>query len=171
MIGFTAQRLMALEVEGLTGAAPGERTPDGSTSATVTATGLGDARRHGGTAHPEAAQRQLLPGLPGAASPSREGADGGGAGGLRAWHLDPLGRRAGPGDGDDRHLQKSGLAALRGDRREGPSLPRPADRRRLALHLARRDLPEGTAERADCVGGGHCRRRGQYPTVAARCSA
>jgi transposase-like protein len=28
MIGFTAQRLMALEVEGLTGAAPGERNPD-----------------------------------------------------------------------------------------------------------------------------------------------
>ena len=27
MIGFTAERLMALEVEGLTGAAPGERTP------------------------------------------------------------------------------------------------------------------------------------------------
>src|ERR1700689_3908385 len=29
MIGFTAQRLMALEVEGLTGAAPGERNPEG----------------------------------------------------------------------------------------------------------------------------------------------
>ena len=28
MIGFTAQRLMALEVEGLTGAAPGERNPE-----------------------------------------------------------------------------------------------------------------------------------------------
>ena len=28
MIGFTAERLMALEVEGLTGAAYGERTPD-----------------------------------------------------------------------------------------------------------------------------------------------
>ena len=28
MIGFTAQRLMALEVENLTGAAPGERSPD-----------------------------------------------------------------------------------------------------------------------------------------------
>jgi transposase-like protein len=28
MIGFTAQRLMALEVEGLTGASPGERTPE-----------------------------------------------------------------------------------------------------------------------------------------------
>ena len=28
MIGFTAERLMALEVEGLTGAAHGERSPD-----------------------------------------------------------------------------------------------------------------------------------------------
>jgi putative transposase len=30
MIGFTAQRLMELEVEGLTGAAHGERNPDSS---------------------------------------------------------------------------------------------------------------------------------------------
>ena len=28
MIGFTAERLMAVEVEGLTGAAHGERSPD-----------------------------------------------------------------------------------------------------------------------------------------------
>ncbi len=28
MIGFTVERLMALEVEGLTGAAHGERTPE-----------------------------------------------------------------------------------------------------------------------------------------------
>ena len=42
MIGFTAERLMALEVEGLAGAAHGERTPDRiSTTATATATGSG----------------------------------------------------------------------------------------------------------------------------------
>ena len=41
MIGFTAERLMALEVEGLTGAAHGERSADRITTATATATGPG----------------------------------------------------------------------------------------------------------------------------------
>ena len=39
MIGFTAQRLMELEVEGLTSAADGERSRTGSISATATVTG------------------------------------------------------------------------------------------------------------------------------------
>ena len=37
MIGFSAQRLMELEVESLTGAPHGTRTPDASPTATVTA--------------------------------------------------------------------------------------------------------------------------------------
>ena len=41
MIGFTAQRLMELEVEGLTGAAHGERSRSGSTSAMAIGTGYG----------------------------------------------------------------------------------------------------------------------------------
>ena len=41
MIGFTAERLMALEVEGLTGAAHGERSAIVSPTATATATGPG----------------------------------------------------------------------------------------------------------------------------------
>ena len=41
MIGFTAERLMALEVEGLTGAAHGARSADRSPTATATATGPG----------------------------------------------------------------------------------------------------------------------------------
>ena len=43
MIGFTAQRLMELEVEGQTGAAHGERNPPISTSAMVIGTGY---RKH-----------------------------------------------------------------------------------------------------------------------------
>ena len=40
MIGFTAERLMALEVEGLTGAAHGEQAPSGYAEQ-ATAGGLG----------------------------------------------------------------------------------------------------------------------------------
>src|SRR6476469_2341873 len=86
MIGFTAQRLMELEVEGLTGAAHGERSPERINQRN------GYTRRHRRAAHPQAAQGQLLPGLPGAAPPGRKGARRGGAGGLCAWRLDPIGR-------------------------------------------------------------------------------
>lgn len=41
MIGFAAQRLMELEVEGQTGAAYGEKNPSVWPSATATATGSG----------------------------------------------------------------------------------------------------------------------------------
>ncbi len=61
MIGFAAQRLMELEVGGLTGAAHGEKNPSGWPSATGIVTGLADAGRHRRAAHPEAADGQLLP--------------------------------------------------------------------------------------------------------------
>ena len=41
MIGFTAQRLMALEVNGLTVLLPGNARPNASTSGTATVTGYG----------------------------------------------------------------------------------------------------------------------------------
>ena len=65
MIGFTAERLMALEVEGLTGAGhggsyhPSQRLPRPV---------LGDAGRHGRAEDPEAEEGKLLPGL----DPSRK---------------------------------------------------------------------------------------------------
>ena len=162
MIGFAAQRLMELEVGGLTGAAlwreerraarPAQRLPRPR---------LGDARRHGRAAHPQAAQGQLLPRLPRAAAAGREGADRGHPGGLHPGHLDPLGRRSGQGDGHERHLQEPGEPAVRGDRRAGEGLPRPADRGRLALPLDRRDLREGAPGRPHRLGRGHHRRRRQ----------
>ena len=98
MIGFAAERLMELEVEGLTGAGlrREERRASGPAQR-LSRPDLGDARRHGRAAHPQAAQGLLLPGLPGAAPHGREGAHRRDAGGLRPGRLDPLGRRPGQG--------------------------------------------------------------------------
>ena len=113
MIGFTAQRLMELEVEGLTGAAHGERSPERINQRNGYRDRLWETRA--GTVElriPKLPQGQLLPGLPGAAPPGREGARRGGAGGLCAWRLDPLGRRSDQSDGHDRHLQEPGQTVV-----------------------------------------------------------
>jgi hypothetical protein len=78
MIGFTAQRLMELEVEGRTGAAHGERSLE-RLGATAIATGYGRRAPERWNCGPQIAQRQLLPGLSGAALAAREGAQCGGA--------------------------------------------------------------------------------------------
>ena len=162
MIGFAAERLMELEVDGLTGAGLWREEPRAAGAAQrLSRARLGDPRRHGRAAHPEAAQGQLLPGLPGAAAAGREGAHRGDPGGLRAGHLDPLGRRPGQGDGHERHLQEPGQPAVRGDRRQGEGVPRPADRGRLALSVDRRHLREGARGRPHRVGRGDRRGRRQ----------
>ena len=118
MIGFTAERLMALEVEGLTGAGHGERSADRITHRNgYRDRTLGDAGRHGRAEDPEAEEGELLPGLPGAAADGREGAGCGDPGGLHQGGVDPLGRRPGAGHGDVRHLQEPSLQAVRRDRR------------------------------------------------------
>src|SRR6266566_399484 len=104
MIGFTTQRLMELEIEGLTGAAYGERSPE-------------RIAHHGGAAHPQAAERQLFPDLSGTRRLAEKGLGGGGARGLLARRLDPLGRRSRQGDGHDRHLQEPGQPVVRRNRR------------------------------------------------------
>ena len=58
-------------------------------------------------------------------------------------------------------LEEPGEPALRRDRRARASLPEPADRGGVALSLDRRHLREGARERADRLGGGHRRGRGQ----------
>ena len=85
MVGFAAQRLMELEVESLTGAAHGERSPErinhrnGYRDRVWETHPTGQARtspwaegpRRGRIAHPQAAPQQLFPGLSGAAADGR----------------------------------------------------------------------------------------------------
>ena len=111
MIGFAAQRVMELEVGDLTGAGFGEKSPEFGAAQRLSRQGLGDPRRHGRTAHPQAEEGQLLPGLPRAAPQGEKGADGCDPGGLHPGHLDPLGRRPYQGDRDERHLKEPGVAA------------------------------------------------------------
>ncbi len=114
------QRLMELEVGGLTGAAFGEKSPERLARRASRATG--SARRHG-----RDDPRTLY--FPASLEPRRM-AEKALTAVIRAYiqgistrSVDDLGE-----DGDERHLQEPGLAALRRDRRTGPAfLDRPIE--------------------------------------------
>jgi putative transposase len=61
MIGCVAQRLMDMEVEGVTGAAYGEKNPDRLAERNGYAIAPGSAHRDGRVAHPELCQRLIFP--------------------------------------------------------------------------------------------------------------
>ena len=129
MIGFTTQRLMELEVEGLTGAAHGERSPERLTHRN----GYRDRpwETRAGTVELRIPKLRKGSYFPAFLEPRRmaekaltavvqEAYD------ARCFH--PLGRRSGQGHGDDRHFQEPGQPAVRRDRREGEGVPEPANR-------------------------------------------
>ena len=118
MIGFTAERLMALEVEGLTGAGHGERSADRITHRN----GYRDRSRETRAGTLELKIPKLRKGsyFPGFLEPRRMAEKALAAvipGGLHPGGVDPLGRRSGSGDGDVGRLQEPGLQAVRRDRR------------------------------------------------------
>ena len=100
MIGFTAERLMAVEVEGLTGAAHGERTPDRLTHRNGYRERSWETRA--GTVAlkiPKLRKGSYFPGFLEPRRMAEKALDGGDPGGLHPGRVDPLGRRPGAGHG------------------------------------------------------------------------
>ena len=118
MIGFTAERLMALEVEGLTGAAHGERSADRITHRNGYRDRSWETRA--GTVELKIPKLRKGSYFPGFLEPRRMAEKALAAviqEGLHPGRVDPLGRRSGSGDGDVGRLQEPGLQAVRRDRR------------------------------------------------------
>ena len=124
MIGFAAQRLMELETETLCGAGHGER----SENRTNLRNGYRDRdwQTRAGTVELRIPKLRKGSYFPGFLEPRRMAEKALTAviqEVLRPGHLDPVGGRVGQGDGDGRHQQEPGVAALCRDRRAGADLP------------------------------------------------
>ena len=164
MLGFVADRLMALETEGRCGAAPGERSPERINHRNgyrerrwETRAGTLDLRiprLRKGSYFPafleprKTAEKALVAVVQEAY-----------VRGVSTRSVDELVRAM----GNDRHLQESGVASVRGDRRARGRLPRAPHRRRVVLSVARRHLRQGTP-----VGGRRLRGRRPAATLFAR---
>ena len=160
MIGFAAERLMALETEGLCGAGPGERSATRTNQRNgyrdrdwQTRAGTVELRipklRHGsyfpGFLEPRRMAEKALTAviqeayIQGISTRSVDDlVKAFGMEGISKSHREAIRRR-------QARRRRARLAAVRRDRRACACLPYPSDRGRLALCLARRNLREGPA--------------------------
>ena len=163
MIQFVAQRMMEMEIESLCAAAYGERSPERANSRNGYRDRLWETRAGSVDLKiPKLRKGSYFPGFPGAPPDGREGSRRGNPGSVHPGRLDPLGGRAGQGDGHERDLQEPGLAAVRRDRRASQRVPGAPDRGRLAVSVDRCDLREGARSRADRLGRRNNRRRREH---------
>ena len=116
MIGFAAQRLMELEVEGQAGAAYGEKNPERLAQRNGYRERIWETRA--GAVELRIPKLRKGSYFPGFLEPRRmaEKALTAVVQEAYAGRLDPLGGRSGAGDGDDRYLQEPGQPAVRRDR-------------------------------------------------------
>ncbi len=146
--GHVVQRWMDFEIEQRCGAEYGERSEDRSNSRNAYRDRLWETRAGSidmrtpklrrGSYFPAFSSRGEPPKKLLSSSCKRRS--------FRAF--DAFGRRARQGDGHDRHFEESGLAFVRRNRRARQRVSRPADRRRLAVPMDRRDICESAASRS-----------------------
>jgi len=170
MISFAAQRLMDLDVEGLTGAGHGERNADRQNHRN----GYRDRdwETRAGTVELRIPKLRKGSYFPGFLEPRRMAEKALTAviqeayvQGVSTRSVDDLVKSMGMSGilllRAALRVEEPGLPAVRGDRRQDQGVPRSSDRRRLALYLARRHLCEGAPRRPDRLGCGHHRGRRQ----------
>ena len=142
------QILMEADVDGLIGAGRHERTADRATWRNGYRDRSLDTRL--GTLNLKVPKLRTGSDFPGFLEPQQDGREGarvGHPGGVDRRREHPARRRAGAGDGDDRHLEIERVQTLQGHRRARDRLPQTAAHRRMAVSLARRDLPQGARGR------------------------
>src|SRR6476659_4467675 len=138
MIGFAAERLMELEVAGLTGAAYGEKSSERLAQRNGYRERAWETRA--GTVELRIPKLRKGSYFPGFLEPRRLAEKALTAvvqEALHPGHLDPLRRRPRQGARHEWYLEEPGEPALRGDRRAREGIPRSPDRGRLALPVDR----------------------------------